>query len=156
MEMDWTKVVTEPLGLAAFAVALIFASRRRGATTPRWWPPTAIGLALVCVIGGLLLFYARIQLDHNNVTAADSSTATVPAEQNASATGGGSTAGNINGSGDSIGARPASMQPSSANPAEKASVTTSAPVNQTAVAHDGGTAINVNGNGNSVDVPPGH
>lgn len=156
MEMDWTKVVTEPLGLAAFAIALIFASRRRGAHTPRWWPPTAIGLAVVCVVGGLLLFYARIQLGPNNVTAGDSSRAVVPAEQKASATGVGSTAGNINGSGDSIGARPASTQPSSGNPVGEASTPIPAPINQTAEAHDGGTAINVNGSGNSVDVPTHH
>ena len=146
MEIDWTKVVTEPLGLAAFAIALIFASRRRGAHTPRWWPPTAIGLAVVCVVGGLLLFYARIQLGPNNVAA----------EQKASATGVGSMSGNINGSGDSIGTHPASTQPSSGNPVGQAATTTPAPVSQTAEAHDGGTAINVNGSGNSVDVSTNH
>ena len=156
MEIDWTKVVTEPLGLAAFAIALIFASRRRGAHTPRWWPPTAIGLAIVCVVGGLLLFYARIRLAPDNVTAGDSRRTVVPAEQRASATGVGSTAGNINGSGNFVGARPASTQPTSGNPVGETSITVPAPTSQTAEARDGGTAINVNGSGNSVDVPTNH
>lgn len=156
MEIDWTKVVTEPLGPAAFAIALIFASRRRAAHTPRWWPPTAISLAVVCVVGGLLLFYARIQVEAHNVPTNDSTRAVAPAEQEVTATGVGSTAGNISGNSDSIGARSARVQSSSGDPPGPASIPIPVPIDQTAEARDGGTAINVNGNGNSVDVSTRH
>ena len=60
--MDWTKVVTDPLGIAAFALALVFGitgfsqKRRRGS---RWTVPVAYALAVVCVVGGFLLAYQR-------------------------------------------------------------------------------------------------
>ncbi|MET0166594.1 MAG: hypothetical protein ABW318_16510 [Vicinamibacterales bacterium] len=63
--MDWTRVVTDPVGLSGFALALGFgvlsrllaAQARR--ISARWVTAGAFGLALICVIGGLTLAYQR-------------------------------------------------------------------------------------------------
>lgn len=62
--MDWTKVVTDPLGLAGFALALVFGVlspilARKGGRDSRWFVPAAYALAAVCVLGGLALAYQR-------------------------------------------------------------------------------------------------
>jgi hypothetical protein len=56
--MDWTKVVTDPLGLAGFALALVFGTvaRKRGAG---WIAATL--LAAVCIAGGLTIAYRRAE-----------------------------------------------------------------------------------------------
>jgi len=63
--MAWLKVITDPLGIAAFALALIFgvatrALRRRQPKQLRWLAPVAAGLAALCVAGGLFLAYQRL------------------------------------------------------------------------------------------------
>ena len=62
--MDWTQVVTDPLGIAGFALALVFGvvSRVLGKNdrvTAAWIVPGAYALALLCAIGGLGLAYQR-------------------------------------------------------------------------------------------------
>jgi hypothetical protein len=55
----WMKVVTDPLGLAAFALFLVFTvlGRNRRSKRPTWLSPVAFGLAAVALVGGLVLAY---------------------------------------------------------------------------------------------------
>ena len=58
---DWTKVVTEPLGLAGFALFLVFGvlSRLKRKTELRWMGPVAAGMAILALAGGLTLAYVK-------------------------------------------------------------------------------------------------
>ncbi len=58
---DWTKVVTEPLGLAGFALFLVFGvlSRLKRKTELRWMGPVAAGMAILALAGGLALAYVK-------------------------------------------------------------------------------------------------
>jgi hypothetical protein len=61
--MDFTKVITHPLGLAGFALALIFGVTgmfARHKTAPSWLPGVAVTLGALCLIGGMLLAYRTI------------------------------------------------------------------------------------------------
>jgi hypothetical protein len=65
--MDWMKVITDPLGIAGFALALVFgvasrlvAQKRRKNT--QWIVLAAYALAATCVVGGLTLAYHRESL----------------------------------------------------------------------------------------------
>jgi hypothetical protein len=53
----WTKVVTSPLGLAGFALFLIFTFLGSKKRKPSWLPFGAYGMAAVALIGGLFLAY---------------------------------------------------------------------------------------------------
>ena len=64
MSIDWTKVITEPLGIVGFTMALVFGivsrvvaqkSRKNG----QWIVAASYVLAAVCVLGGLVLAYNR-------------------------------------------------------------------------------------------------
>ena len=61
--MDWVKVVTDPLGLAAFALAVVIylAVRMAGkrSSNGRLVAVTALALAGACVVGGLTVAYRR-------------------------------------------------------------------------------------------------
>ena len=62
--MDWIKVITDPLGIAGYALALVFGITGRiisqkGKRNAKWVAPTAFAFALVCIIGGLTLAYSR-------------------------------------------------------------------------------------------------
>jgi hypothetical protein len=62
--MDWTKVITDPLGVTGFALALVFgvAGRilaRKRRKSDQWIVPAAYLLAVVCVGGGFFLAYKR-------------------------------------------------------------------------------------------------
>jgi hypothetical protein len=62
--MEWTKVITNPLGLAGFALSLVFGSlsrlqRVRQGTVGRWSAPVAYLLAAGCIVGGLFLAYQQ-------------------------------------------------------------------------------------------------
>lgn len=54
---DWTKVVTEPLGLGGFALFLVFGvlARAKRADERRWLAPMAMGMAVLALAGGLIL-----------------------------------------------------------------------------------------------------
>jgi hypothetical protein len=58
---DWTKVVTEPLGLAGFALFLVFGvlSRLKAKDERRWLGPLASAMAVVALAGGLVLAYLK-------------------------------------------------------------------------------------------------
>jgi hypothetical protein len=71
----WVKVVTHPIGLAGFALFLIFGylSRRTAVTTrvgarrahtaqPSWQTPALFGIAALALVGGLLLAYAQTRV----------------------------------------------------------------------------------------------
>lgn len=60
--MNWTKVITDPLGFAGFALALVFAvvgkvMAQKRTKSNRWIVPAFYALAAVCVVGGLTLAY---------------------------------------------------------------------------------------------------
>lgn len=59
--MDWTKVVTQPLGLGGFALALVFALVGRGAKSDKtpWLKPAAFAMAGVALVGGLTLAFQQ-------------------------------------------------------------------------------------------------
>jgi hypothetical protein len=59
------KLVTHPLGLAGYALALVFGLIGKLGPSDRWpWLfPAAIALAAVSVVGGLLLARVQIQAD---------------------------------------------------------------------------------------------
>ena len=58
---DWTKVVTEPLGLAGFALFLVFGvlSRIKRQKELRWMGPVASGMAILALAGGLTLAFLK-------------------------------------------------------------------------------------------------
>jgi hypothetical protein len=61
--MEWTKVVTDPLGLTGFALALVFGVITKIVSRPknrsRWMVPAAFAMAAICMLGGLALAYFR-------------------------------------------------------------------------------------------------
>ena len=73
-------MVTDPLGLAGFALAAVFwvlsqIVTQKGGRDPRWFVPAAYALAAVCVLGGLALAYQRA----SSAAATKSQTAAPPA-----------------------------------------------------------------------------
>src|SRR5215472_5764380 len=61
---DWTKVVTEPLGLAGFALFLVFGvlARLKAKDERRWLAPVASAMAFLALAGGLVLAYFKAAL----------------------------------------------------------------------------------------------
>jgi hypothetical protein len=59
---EWTKVVSNPLGLAGFALFLVFAylAKVKRADERRWLSPAAVLAAVAALLGGLLIAYAQI------------------------------------------------------------------------------------------------
>jgi hypothetical protein len=62
--MQWEKVITDPLGIAGFALSLVFTLATRMISQKRkeqnrWLAPAAYALAAVCVIGGFSLAWHR-------------------------------------------------------------------------------------------------
>jgi hypothetical protein len=64
----WIDVVTDPLGLAGFALFLVFTvlTRLRKENRPSWLTPVFIVMAFVSLIGGIWL--ASINRESNNIT----------------------------------------------------------------------------------------
>jgi hypothetical protein len=82
---DWTKVVTEPLGLAGFALFLVFGllSRVKGQTERRWLGPLASGMAILALAGGLVLAYLKVsQREPSQMTPAAAVKAAPPTQTN--------------------------------------------------------------------------
>jgi hypothetical protein len=77
--MDWTKVVTEPLGLIGFALSLIFGvlGVRKGMAS--WWPIAAMMLAAVSIAGGLFFAFKKVDGDTARLEAAKTVAAPTPA-----------------------------------------------------------------------------
>jgi hypothetical protein len=63
MGIPWEKVVTDPLGLTAYALSLVFGivsfEARRRKLKYQWVVPAGFAMAAVCVLGGLSLAYLR-------------------------------------------------------------------------------------------------
>ena len=59
---EWTKVVTSPLGLAGFALFLVFGylAKVKKSDERRWLAPIAAFAALSALVGGLALAYFQI------------------------------------------------------------------------------------------------
>jgi hypothetical protein len=59
---EWTKVVTNPLGLAGFALFLVFGylARAKRNDERRWLSPAAVALAVVALVGCLLIAYKQL------------------------------------------------------------------------------------------------
>jgi hypothetical protein len=59
---DWTKVVTQPLGLAGFALFLVFGylARVKRHDERRWLSPVAVAVAALALAGGLILAYVQV------------------------------------------------------------------------------------------------
>jgi hypothetical protein len=60
---EWTKVVTNPLGLVGFVLFLVFGvlAKVKARNERRWLVPVAISAALVALIGGLGLAYVQVR-----------------------------------------------------------------------------------------------
>jgi hypothetical protein len=63
--MDWSKVVTDPLGLVGFVLALAFGAasqivRRKHGTRGQWMVIAAYVLAAVSVVSALAIAYRRV------------------------------------------------------------------------------------------------
>ncbi len=58
---DWTKVVTDPLGLAGFALFLVFGvlSQVKRDEERKWMGPLAMAMAILALTGGLTLTYLK-------------------------------------------------------------------------------------------------
>ena len=58
----WTKVIMHPLGLAGFALFLLFSylGRLKKGDKRRWMAPSAIIIGVVALAGGLFLSYIQI------------------------------------------------------------------------------------------------
>lgn len=58
---SWIKVVTHPLGLAGFALFLVFSflAKSRQGKKPKWATPSAFAMALVALLGGLSLAHQQ-------------------------------------------------------------------------------------------------
>jgi hypothetical protein len=68
--LSWVNVVTDPLGLAGFALFLVFGvlaklSRTRGQT---WLAISAVSMAAIALIGGLLLSWQRSDIAQQQST----------------------------------------------------------------------------------------
>lgn len=61
--MRLNEVVTNPLGLAAYALALVFAVAgvKQAAQDRRWILPVAVALAALAIVGGLFLSFRDVK-----------------------------------------------------------------------------------------------
>jgi hypothetical protein len=59
---SWVKVVTDPLGLAGFALFLVFSflGKRRQGKKPSWLTPLAVAMAFLALVGGISLAFMRV------------------------------------------------------------------------------------------------
>lgn len=59
---EWAKVVTNPLGLAGFALFLIFGylAKARKSDERRWLTPVAVFMAIGALVAGLALAYLQV------------------------------------------------------------------------------------------------
>lgn len=58
---SWIKIVTHPLGLAGFALFLVFSflAKSRQRKKPTWMAPSAFGMAFTALVGGMALAYLQ-------------------------------------------------------------------------------------------------
>ena len=80
---SWINVVTTPLGLAGFALFLVFGLLAKMSHTKGkpWFPVAAVAMAFVALIGGIALSWVQIEDDQEKSTAATSTPATTQSIQ---------------------------------------------------------------------------
>lgn len=67
--MKWWAILTQPLGVTGLALALVFGVlgvKLKDREKP-WFLPVSIGLAAICIIGGLFLADKQIKNESNKV-----------------------------------------------------------------------------------------
>jgi hypothetical protein len=82
---DWTKVITEPLGLGGFALFLVFGvlARAKRGDERRWLAPVAMGMAVVALAGGLILAFLKTSSESTQrVTPAAAAPTPIPTQVN--------------------------------------------------------------------------
>jgi len=75
---EWIKVVTDPMGLAGFALFLVFTVLARKGKKPAWLAAGAFAMACVALAGGLILAYFRVRTNPNPSSTTTPSTASQP------------------------------------------------------------------------------
>ncbi len=58
---DWIQVVTDPMGLAGFALFLVFTIVAKRGKKASWLTTGAFAMACIALVGGLTLAYFRIR-----------------------------------------------------------------------------------------------
>jgi hypothetical protein len=58
---DWIKIITNPLGLAGFALFLVFGfvAKIKSRDERRWMSPVACGIAVLALVGGLIIAFTE-------------------------------------------------------------------------------------------------
>jgi hypothetical protein len=76
---EWLKVVTDPLGLAGFALFILFgyAAKVKRSDERRWLSPLAAFAGIAALIGGLAIGYVRVP----KAAVPSAQTGIVPAQQ---------------------------------------------------------------------------
>lgn len=61
-QAEWIKVVTHPIGIAAFALFLVFLvlTRTKKTDERRWLTPAFVILAIISLLGGFLLTFQEV------------------------------------------------------------------------------------------------
>src|SRR6476646_1846980 len=72
------KVVTDPMGLAGFALFLVFTVLARKGKKPAWMAAGAFAMACLALAGGLTLAYLRVRMNPNPALNTAPSTANQP------------------------------------------------------------------------------
>lgn len=75
---EWIKVITDPMGLAGFALFLVFTFLARKGKKPAWLAAGAFAMACVALAGGLTLAYFRVRTSPNPASTTAPSTASQP------------------------------------------------------------------------------
>jgi hypothetical protein len=80
---EWTKVLTNPLGLIGFALFLVFGlfAKLKQRDERRWLFSLAIVMAFIALLGGLGLAYLQIQGTSAAVSTQRSNSAPAPVQQ---------------------------------------------------------------------------
>lgn len=79
----WVNVVTNPLGMSAFALFLVFLVLTRTAISRerRWLSPVFVGIAVIALLGGLALSYKSYHAEVvDNVVQPHDTTLSIQAE----------------------------------------------------------------------------
>lgn len=77
---DWTKVVTQPIGLAGFALFVVFGLLAKTKKKPTWLVAGFFALASVALIGGLAIGYFEVQ--HGNPPSHSKAVSSLPSKTN--------------------------------------------------------------------------
>ena len=85
--MDWTKVITHPLGLSGFALFLVFGYLGTRKSTPALLLRVSLAMGLLSLVGGLALAYFQARVERTPRTAPELARPTREGTQEVSPTG---------------------------------------------------------------------